>query len=685
MRPSTRLRRGAALALLAATGLALANLPTDDLPAPWLIAFTLPGALLGLWARGNRAAWQRALLAVVLQAIACYAALLLAGPMTRPAALACTILPPLAFTTARNLDEDPSLPLFLGFCVLLVGIILDAIDVPLLLGYGTAALLSLHLSTQLDAYRCSQQSTSTSARRHTRAGEIATFGSLLVGCLLAVVSLDRTIEMLPSPSTAENGANAASEQQPTGNRRTGLDDSFLLDGASGTLSEMNGEQLLRATSVDDRPLPEDLYFRCGFFAEASLEEWRVGPLSLQDGSEPDGHEFARITSRDAPRRMILERYAGARRFVFLPPGTARIEGLDGLRVDPLRRWARTRSGGDADYIATVPTRPVDRARGLDPRGRQLGMLQLVPGYDVAPFERLMERWGVGSEPRAAMRAISRGLAQHCVYERREPTGPFPHALENFLFADEDRHGYCMHFAAAAALMLRLRGIPCRVAVGLYGGEADRRDDASRTYGSQHAHAWVEVMHRRGDFVVYDPTPADMRARGWLPTTREDSPFADDGDDAAGADANGLDLESALDVLRAPWPWLTMLTLALGFALLPRRAPRRPDTQQPKLTPELRHAMQRLLKTLARAGLPRQPRQTIEQFARALHAGTSPLPEATADTVTAALTAYQEVRFGGREFGDDKKALLHAAITAVEETAVVPAADQRTARATAGQR
>jgi len=117
------LRRLTTLALFAATAAALVNLPSEELPTPWLLAFTLPGAVLGRWSRLSRSPWSRAVLASTLQALACWTALEWVGPMTRPAALACTILPPMAFATVRNHDADPSLPLFLSFCVLLVGIL----------------------------------------------------------------------------------------------------------------------------------------------------------------------------------------------------------------------------------------------------------------------------------------------------------------------------------------------------------------------------------------------------------------------------------------------------------------------------------------------------------------------------------------------------------------------------------
>ena len=99
------LRRLATLATCATTVLALSSLPAAELPLAWLLAFTLPGAVLGGWSRLTRSPWRRALLAVTLQASACWAALETVGPMSRPAALACTILPPLAFL-AIVLDTD---------------------------------------------------------------------------------------------------------------------------------------------------------------------------------------------------------------------------------------------------------------------------------------------------------------------------------------------------------------------------------------------------------------------------------------------------------------------------------------------------------------------------------------------------------------------------------------------------
>ena len=155
------LRRLATLATCATTVLALSSLPAAELPLAWLLAFTLPGAVLGGWSRLTRSPWRRALLAVTLQASACWAALETVGPMSRPAALACTILPPLAFATTRNHDGDPSLALFLSLCVVLVGTILDGLHMPLLVAYVVTAFLALHAATLLRSYRSSAPRRST--------------------------------------------------------------------------------------------------------------------------------------------------------------------------------------------------------------------------------------------------------------------------------------------------------------------------------------------------------------------------------------------------------------------------------------------------------------------------------------------------------------------------------------------
>ncbi|HLG07172.1 MAG TPA: transglutaminase domain-containing protein [Gaiellaceae bacterium] len=71
------------------------------------------------------------------------------------------------------------------------------------------------------------------------------------------------------------------------------------------------------------------------------------------------------------------------------------------------------------------------------------------------------------------------------------------------FVTVTKAGYCQHYAGAMAVMLRLLGIPSRVAVGftsgIYGGGAWKVTDHD-------AHAWVEAWFPNHGWVPFDPTP-----------------------------------------------------------------------------------------------------------------------------------------------------------------------------------
>ena len=64
-------------------------------------------------------------------------------------------------------------------------------------------------------------------------------------------------------------------------------------------------------------------------------------------------------------------------------------------------------------------------------------------------------------------------------------------------------GYCQHYAGAMAVMLRMLGIPARVAVGFTSG---RLEDGKWVVTDHEAHAWVEVWFAGQGWVPFDPTP-----------------------------------------------------------------------------------------------------------------------------------------------------------------------------------
>ena len=89
------------------------------------------------------------------------------------------------------------------------------------------------------------------------------------------------------------------------------------------------------------------------------------------------------------------------------------------------------------------------------------------------------------------------LAGECHYSLEVGTFHSRQPVAEFLF--EKKRGYCQYFASAAALLLRLEGVPCRYVTG-FNVQEDNRQGDHYVVREMDAHAWIEA---------YDPR------RGWL--------------------------------------------------------------------------------------------------------------------------------------------------------------------------
>ena len=97
------------------------------------------------------------------------------------------------------------------------------------------------------------------------------------------------------------------------------------------------------------------------------------------------------------------------------------------------------------------------------------------------------------------------------------------------FLESSDTGYCVHFATAAAVLLRYYGVPARYVTGYFvsasGGQwtAVTEDDA---------HAWVEYYNGT-DWCVLEPTPADLTsAESSESDNTSDTPEAPENNDQA---------------------------------------------------------------------------------------------------------------------------------------------------------
>jgi hypothetical protein len=100
------------------------------------------------------------------------------------------------------------------------------------------------------------------------------------------------------------------------------------------------------------------------------------------------------------------------------------------------------------------------------------------------------------------------LATGYNYDETPPRAVYP--LETFLFSS--RLGYCQQFAGSMAMLLRMGGIPSRVATGFTTGTYDTATK-SWLVSDVDAHAWVEAWFPGYGWVTFDPTPAQAPARG----------------------------------------------------------------------------------------------------------------------------------------------------------------------------
>jgi transglutaminase-like putative cysteine protease len=117
----------------------------------------------------------------------------------------------------------------------------------------------------------------------------------------------------------------------------------------------------------------------------------------------------------------------------------------------------------------------------------------------------------------AVAAVEDHLIQGYAYTEEPTPSDFP--LASFLF--EDRAGYCQQFSGAMALMLRMVGIPARVASGFAPGSPDLDEDGVFQVEDFDAHSWVEVYFAGIGWVPFDPTPAASPAASQIGTAAAD--------------------------------------------------------------------------------------------------------------------------------------------------------------------
>ena len=211
-----------------------------------------------------------------------------------------------------------------------------------------------------------------------------------------------------------------------------------------------------------------------------------------------------------------------------------------------------------------------------------------PGYDDArapeavrlddvPFEQAVERsgltriWDLAQELKAGtespyeyVEAVKEYLGGDFSYSETPPEAA--RTLDGFLF--DARIGFCQQFSGAEALLLRMGGVPARVATGFTSGSFDEQDK-EYVVRDFDAHSWVEVWFPGLGWVQRDPTPATAPPRSQPGENRGISaPGGLPGAPSLGGERlSELDEGRALAQEEGISPWLVGLLAIAGLGVL----------------------------------------------------------------------------------------------------------------------
>ncbi len=138
----------------------------------------------------------------------------------------------------------------------------------------------------------------------------------------------------------------------------------------------------------------------------------------------------------------------------------------------------------------------DSVMADSPYAKLYALTQEIRGTTHSPFEFV----------HAVLDRVQLGTT----YDENPPGRPYP--LASFLF--DTKAGYCQQFSGVMALMLRMGGVPARVASGFSPGNynSERKDYVVR---DTDAHSWVEAYFPPYGWITFDPTPAASPASSQL--------------------------------------------------------------------------------------------------------------------------------------------------------------------------
>jgi transglutaminase-like putative cysteine protease len=392
-----------------------------------------------------------------------------------------------------------------------------------------------------------------------------------------------------------------------------------------------------------------------YFRQAVFSQWNGQRLVQATRGDVDLDVFdvfpgeTRVSARSAP--------PGAGRSALETTTALLVEHAQPFALDAPLEIAAIPNPAPERFARAFRVRSNVPARGRDElRGQAAGSMRWSPaqwahytsGPDDARYAELAGRIVAGLPAERARDPLSRALAikewleRNASYSRRVARAGAGDAVASFLFGE--RTGYCVHFAHAAALLMRALGLPARVAVGYALSDAARGGGSALLIRGADAHAWAELQLEGAGWVPVDPSPRQVlealapppdpdlqRRLGELlrrPPTRPDAP-------------DPTQIGVGLWIAAAPLALLVLGSSALG--LWRRSAPR---LARPGQAPRL--AYRAALDRLCEVGLVRRPGETRERFAARV--------SLLAPSFAALTRSHLRAALGGRSPADPREPL-----------------------------
>ncbi|TML99200.1 MAG: transglutaminase domain-containing protein [Actinobacteria bacterium] len=397
--------------------------------------------------------------------------------------------------------------------------------------------------------------------------------------------------------------------------------------------------------------------RAAYWKAETLEDfdgrrWVAGPPGdTTTYPRPDWTQHIRVTLRALRSRQFIG--AGTTTYVSQAPKTP----VDGTAGGYVTRGSPLESGDtyDADVYYPTPTPAELRDAGFAYPGLSRDLQLVVPVGGGRRIDVFFEPWGSAGPPQVRVpggflgpggeralarspyarvdalarrlragartpieyvRAVQRHLQQGFAYDESPPQRSAP--LAAFLL--RDRRGYCQQFSGAMAMLLRMGGVPARVATGFTPGIVDQAHGGDYVVRDIDAHSWVEAFFPGIGWVTFDPTPSIAPARSQLqgagtgvpnPAGDRPAPTGRDAPEPGGGRGDG-GAGPATPWWRSPLLLAPALLLLLGIPALVAalRAERR---RHPPTAPELAE----LERALRRTGRDARPPTTLRDLERLL--------------------------------------------------------------------